>query len=758
MQSQDNNRRRRPRTGARFPAVAAALTPILAVSAAQADTFEGGLAPVRVESTTIDDRFTDRRTDPSTASVIRGEDLEGANATNLEQVLRQVPGLTPDVWTGDTLKIKMRGIENQRYMGEDPGVAVIIDGVPVKEDIGRVNIDLDNIESIRVTRGSASYLYGEDALAGAVVITTKRGADMAGFRTEAAAGSHGFRRGLLGAGHAADSFNTYIQASRREADGWHARSDYKAEYLNGKFQYYVDDFSDVTFNFEHGDRYRDEHGTVRGLTQAKEDPRNKGEVRGSFSRNFHVDLARYSATYSRDIGNTGNVMLSTYRFTDETWFWASPMRFDADGNAVNDHDLYSQLRDKEQTQRGIKSEWRAGGDRLAGLAGVDLRANTYDETVEVLNDHRTNPSPASLRTAGTVLGDHTTDETVHAVYGEVKARVAPRWVATLNARHDRINLDHTDYLDERELDRDFNVWSWRTGVVFNATPSADLFAAVSTGFRTPTVGQLFSGAGLDEADGNPDLDPERAVNLELGARTHTWWRGRPVAAEATLFRTERKDFILSSAGQYATSTDEAEARYENIGGARHQGLELSAWAKPTEIVSLRGAYTYLDARFTQYDNFNLALGNSRGDYLGECDDVTLTNPAGEFCTERYDNEGNRIPRASKHTLNLGVDIEPTPRLTVGAESHTVSSWYGDELNTLKVDGHTLFNLVANYQLEPGLGEWRLFGRIDNLTDRTYYTAVYAHSDTNYDGVFDWEDASIIVNPGRTWTAGVAGRF
>lgn len=53
---------------------------------------------------------------------------------------------------------------------------IVIDGVPVFERTGKVNIDLDNIESIKVIKGGSLYLFGEDALSGAVIITTKRGA------------------------------------------------------------------------------------------------------------------------------------------------------------------------------------------------------------------------------------------------------------------------------------------------------------------------------------------------------------------------------------------------------------------------------------------------------------------------------------------------------------------------------------------------------------------------------------------------------
>ncbi|PIV30573.1 MAG: TonB-dependent receptor, partial [Zetaproteobacteria bacterium CG02_land_8_20_14_3_00_50_9] len=90
-------------------------------------------------------------------------------------------------------------------------MAVVIDGVPVFERTGSVNINMDDIESIKVIKGGASYLFGEDALAGAVIITTKRGAKMAGGSISTEAGSFGYKRGMARAGFANDKLSGHVQ-------------------------------------------------------------------------------------------------------------------------------------------------------------------------------------------------------------------------------------------------------------------------------------------------------------------------------------------------------------------------------------------------------------------------------------------------------------------------------------------------------------------------------------------------------------------
>lgn len=91
------------------------------------------LDSLAVTSSTISDRLMSER-NPSTFSVISSDKIEAQHATNIIELLRSIPGVTADLsGEGDGIKIKIRGMENQRYMGEKPGVAIVIDGVPVFE-------------------------------------------------------------------------------------------------------------------------------------------------------------------------------------------------------------------------------------------------------------------------------------------------------------------------------------------------------------------------------------------------------------------------------------------------------------------------------------------------------------------------------------------------------------------------------------------------------------------------------------------------
>lgn len=699
------------------------------------------LGIIGINSTTIDDRFHPTRTEVSSTSAIDGKKVDEAHIENLQQVLQSIPGITSEIKAGDSLKIHIRGVENQRYMGEKPGVAVVIDGVPVFERTGAVNIDLDNIASIKVIKGGSSYLFGDDALAGAVIITTKKGAVNKSMLASEF-GSFGYQKLLAETSFAKDSFNGRIQISERKSDGYWEDSDYMSRYANGKLQYYLDDTSDLTFGLEASQREKDSHGTVEGMTQALTDPTS---VAGrDYSRMYDVELLKLFLTYAKDFGNNSNLLVNVYQYGDDTQFVSSPQKYSSTGTAITDSDAYTTLNDYHQVQRGLKTEYRSNGESLAYMIGADIRNNIYENKTSYLVDFRTRPTPPTYY-AGTVTGDNETTEEVYAPYLEVKVPLNDATTLTLNGRYDNIRLDYDDHLNALKLQKDFNVYSHRIGLSHTLNDSTTLFFSRSTGFRAPSIDQLFNGSiTLDsKVLNNPDLKPEQAINYDLGIRGSFPALENTLTYEATLFLLDRKDYIMSSIGQYTAATTANPQKYENIGGMRSQGLELSLQSDPKKTFSFDLAYTYLDSYFTQYDNFYLGLGSP---YLPTYTQV------------HYDLTGNTVPRTSHHTLNLTGNYNVTSSTLLSTEWTLKSSYYADELNQLNMPGYGVVNLLAKHSQTWDGFTFDLFARIDNVFDKFYFNTARSSGDRDYNQVYNQEDLSLTVNPGRVYTAGLSIKF
>ncbi len=758
------------------PSLIAAAVAAACLTHAQAQTSDA-TAPVQtlhqvtVTGSTIDDRFGDDSRSPTSTTVISGKDIESQHVENLADVLSAIPGVTVETSSGDELKIKLRGVDNQRYHGEKPGVAIVIDGVPVFERTGKVNIDLDNIESIKVIKGGASYLFGEDALSGAIIITTKRGATNKGVVVEADRGSFGYERHLARVGGAGDRWSAHVQVSQRKSDGWHFQSNYKADALTGNVQWLPTDRSTLTFGFEKESRFRDKHGTVTGETQARLD--TKGTEGRDYARHFDVDLQRLNLTYSHDFTDTANVLANVYQFEDHTQFWSGPQRLSATGETVEDVNAYNTFNDYRQKQRGAKAEFRDVWGPMGFMIGGEIKRNEYRGHDTAKTSYMRDLRSREVVQEGTVLADDRTRENVEAIYGEIKWEPAKDWELTANARHDRIKLDYVDNpvsAQAKDLDyagRQFRVNSFRLGGAWSGLKDTTLFANVSTGFRVPTVDQLYRGSDSlhGSVESNPNLRSERAVNYEFGVRRAFMLMEQDASIQATVFQIDRKDFILDTNGQYGGVG--SSSRYENIGGARSRGLELALKGAFSSAWDWDIAYTWLDSYYTRYDKFLQVLGSAYG---RPCP-AGNPHPDWSSCYKlvEYNNTGNKVPRTPPHVLNLRTSWRPDAHWRLSGELDYKATSFADEINHLKWKGRTLVNLGVDYARKmPSLGgDARLtaFIRVDNAFNRRYHTIARGTNDSQsygtgkqYDGIYSGEDVAITVNPGRVWRVGLALRF
>ncbi len=733
----------------------------------------GALPEVTVSSTTIDDRFDSKRGEPSNVNIISGKSVDEQHGTNIVEVLESIPGVTAEVQSGDSVKIMLRGVEAQRYMGEKPGVAIVIDGVPVQERTGRVNIDLDNIESIKVIKGGASYLFGEDALSGAVIITTKRGAKMAGVTVAAEKGSFDYYKGLLRAGFAEGKWVGHIQKTKMQSSGYHDQGDYGRDYWDGKLQYMLDETSDLTFGFEHAKRNKDSHGTVTGVTNAWIDPRSVSGGK-DYARKYDVTLDKVNLSYAKDMDGGSNLLVNTYLFKDHTYGWQNPNGFlrDAAGNflygtaTASDmklfNDAYVSGRDTRQSQSGAKAEWRKGGEAVALMGGLDLqRFEDVTLTRNLVNYTSRNTAVGvanPLNLVGAITEDSVSTSDTRALYGELKWQPSAPVTVTFNARYDsiasgfvsNIPLTATQISQGRVTtgDKTFNVWSERIGMNYAFSEERELYTNLSTGFRVPTVSQLYGGTitPTGTVAPNPNLQPEKSYNAEIGLRSKTEMMGIPLDTDVAIFQVDRKDFILNTGGQYqstpgATLTNALE-QYQNIGGVRNRGLEAGIKTDSREAWSGDLAYTYLNAIFTRNDTYWMSMG-----------------VRGSLPSVLYNNTGNVVPRTPRHKLNLTSRYRPMDGWTFTGEMNAQSGIYADEVNIVWVGGRTTYNLMVNYEFKrDGKMKWSAFARIDNLFDRYYYSTIRGGSDGDGNGVYNAEDMSITVNPGRVWTVGASLSF
>ena len=91
-----------------------------------------------------------------------------------------------------------------------------------------------------------------------------------------------------------------------------------------------------------------------------------------------------------------------------------------------------------------------------------------------------------------------------------------------------------------------------------------------------------------------------------------------------------------------------------------------------------------------------------------------------------DFSGNTMPSAPEHVGNVALGYAPDrlDGLSVEAELVYLASYWLNDANTVKYDGHNLVNLRVNYETRS---DWQFFVRATNLLDTRWANSAQVSS-------------------------------
>jgi len=107
----------------------------------------------------------------ATVSTIEPQTIKLLKTKNISEVLSFVPGTHVTVGAKAESHIKIRGLDNDKS-------TLLLDGIPVYEPYYNLydlkTVPSEDIESIQITKGSSSILYGANTMGGIVEVLTRR--------------------------------------------------------------------------------------------------------------------------------------------------------------------------------------------------------------------------------------------------------------------------------------------------------------------------------------------------------------------------------------------------------------------------------------------------------------------------------------------------------------------------------------------------------------------------------------------------------
>lgn len=182
------------------------------------------------------------------------------------------------------------------------------------------------------------------------------------------------------------------------------------------------------------------------------------------------------------------------------------------------------------------------------------------------------------------------------------------------------------------------------------------------------------------------LSPYVSRQKEIGAKYDAGRLGLGLA----LFSIDRPRSVLNSAGFYTAD-----------GKDRHQGLELSVFGEAVRGLRVLGGLTLLDAK------------------QKETDSATT--------------DGKRVIGVPRQQATLGVewDVPGVSGLALDGRIVHTGDTYANATNSLKVDGWTRLDVGARYIAVLNDTPVTFRARVDNLTDKNYWSSVGGFPGSGY---------------------------
>ncbi|HYA48183.1 MAG TPA: TonB-dependent receptor [Burkholderiales bacterium] len=491
----------------------------------------------------------------SSVTVITCQELLRTRRTMVLEALEDVIGLSviQNGGPGATASVSIRGANSEHTL-------VLIDGVAVNDPINPsrsydlAHLSVVQVERIEVLRGPQSPLYGSDAMGGVINIITRKGRGRPQLSLSASGGSYGTAAGEAGLSGSSGRADYTLGLSAYRTTGVSAASD---RYLGNSER---DGYRNVTLS---------------------------GRLGYALRPNLDLDLSVRSLSARTAIDAFGGA-------------------YGDDPNSIQD-DRSTMVRVQvrglflgQRWEQRLSVSWVGSDRRLLNPADeahpLMSESGTYGSGLVRL-DWQNNLflTPSQTLTAGLELNreqghsdyvSESSGETFESSFPTEKARVVGFYVQDQWKVRGAFFLAAGARLDVHS--RTGAALTYRVAPAFVVERTGTkLRATLGTGFKSPSLYQLFAPPTTWGPIGNARLRAERVVGWDAGLDQDLF--GRRLRLGLTYFSDSFRDLIDFD---YVVG-------YLNIGRARTSGLELSVDSRPLgadRSLSLRAAYTRLTAR------------------------------------------------------------------------------------------------------------------------------------------------------------------
>lgn len=534
---------------------------------------------------------------------------------------------------------------------------VLLDGIPVYDPSGTANtfdlnlLTVGECDRIEILRGAQSTTYGSDAVAGVINIFTRKGNATGignkplGVTASLNYGTYQTFRGTVGVSGQTEKLSYNVQYTRLSSAGFSAATDRTGgQHFDNDGYWQNALLANLTLQLTTKLSL-----TVRGLTTAYTTDLDAGAFSDEKDFSYRSQFGQVAAglTYQHRRGRlVVNYGLSDSRRTYKNDSTArEPGAFE-----VYSYQKYDGLAHFVEGYHSLKL-----GNRAELLTGVDYRLSNTDQTYRAIyssGPYEALPIGADTARIGQ-LGFYAT--ALLTPYRGLSVEVG--------GRYSRNSLYG-------------NVFTYSLNPSYLIANRVKVFVNLSSGFRAPTLYQLFSPYG------NKTLQPERSQSTEAGVQVFT--KSRNAWVRAVYFDRQIRNVLFFE----SLSVPPYTSRYINFDRQHDHGWEFEAQGQLHRL-SLTG-------------------------------NLTLLNGAINTVSAGRDTTYNNLFRRPKAQLNVSAGYQFTPSLLVSAAVRSVGNRtdlsFDGPSRTVTLQPYTTVDLYAEGKLG---NHFRLYGDVRNFFNETY---------------------------------------
>ena len=611
-------------------------------------------------------------------------------------------------------------------------------------DMAGVNFSMvpkDSIKRIEVIRGgSASTLYGNGAVGGAINIVTKNVTDTTSQLNAGIASHNSYSSDFSMPIIINKNSGVLLSASINESDTYRQRSDFESEsYLirynirENNNDYYLDINDSSYSQLLPGVRYK---GNLNGVSDGYAVTCNLlSESRTAFQKGA---LHGYEGCLVRDpdYANFETIVITT----------------GADLQINDLTDIHISLASRNKEQRAFIA---AGASTLGNPTSADT-FNLYDLETDYLSlrtDHKTfiGENLASL-SVGVDFQDtdyskkssqSTTDPFGGFVYAsqEGSAIYSQNSVNLTNGKSILsfgFRAENAQYKVNESFDTSVSKFAGSTARDPYQTKMNNTAANIGVEYILDSQNTLFF--KYAEAFRTPDLDARNSTcadDYSACTGTGTFFYLADQTSDELEFGIRHVIENLSFTSSIYEMNTLNEIRYvpyannTNLDPIKRKGLDLDFNYNLDEKTSIDGSFSYIDAHFT---TGSLSRGSFKGTYAANSTTASERMDSSRNLSDgTYNIAGLKVPLVAEYAYNLGLDYKMTNNINLKLQMSFVDEMFvsNDQENIEPtIPSYYLFDL--GFDAKNDYGVWS-FG-IDNIFNTSYYTFAVAsssHSDSSY---------------------------